>query len=48
MFKIIYNHNKDLIGKSLIDNQRTNKLLCNYRNKEYCPIEGMCKRVKIH
>ena len=32
--KIIYNHNKNLINKSLIDNQRIDKLCRNCRNKE--------------
>ena len=35
------------MDKSLIDNQRTNKLLCNCRNKEYFPIEGTLNSEKI-
>ena len=38
--KIIYNHKKKLVDKSLIDYQRTNKLLCNCRNKEDYPMGG--------
>ena len=44
---IIYNHNNNLIDKSQIGNQRTNKLLCNCRNKEDCPMGGMCNSEKV-
>ena len=43
---MIYNH-KNLIDKSLIDNQQTNNLFCNCRNKEDCPMEGMCNSKKM-
>ena len=46
IFKIIYNHNKNLRDKSVIDNQRTNKLLFNGRDKEDCPMGGMCNSKK--
>ena len=35
------------MAKSLIDNQRTSKVLCNCRNKENCPMEGMCNSEKV-
>ena len=45
--KIIHNHNKNLIDKLLIDNQQTNKLLCNCRNKEDCTMRGMYNSKKV-
>ena len=45
--KIIYNNNKKWIDKLQTDNQRTNKLLCNYRNKKDCSMGGMCNSKKM-
>ena len=45
--KIIDNHNKNSIDKSLILNQRTNKSLLNCRNKEDCPMGGMRNSEKV-
>ena len=45
--EIIYYQNKNLIDKSLINNQQTNELFCNCRNKENCPMEGMCNSEKV-
>ena len=39
--------NKNLIDKSLINNHRTNKLLCNCRNEEDYPMGGMCNSEKV-
>ena len=44
---IVYNQNKNLVDKSLIDNQRTNKLLSNCSNKEDCLIRGMGNSEKV-
>ena len=45
IFEIIYYYKKNLVDKSLIDNQRTNKSLCNC--KINCPIGRMCKPEKV-
>ena len=39
---MICNHNR-----KLIDNQRTNKLLCNCRNEEHYPMGGKCNSEKV-
>ena len=38
---IRYYDNKNLIDKSIIDDQRTNKFVCNCGNKEDCLVGGM-------
>ena len=43
---MIYNH-KNLIDKLQIDNQQTNKLCCNCKNKKDCPIGGTCNSEKV-
>ena len=45
--KIIYNHNKKLVGKSLIHYHQTNKLHCNCRNEEDCSMGGMSNSEKV-
>ena len=47
IFEIIYNHNKNFIDKLLIDNQQTNKLLCNSKNKEDYLMRGICDLKKV-
>ena len=43
LYKIISNHNKNLIEKSCVDRQGLSKPLCNCRDREECPVGGKCK-----
>ena len=40
--KIIYNHNRKIIGRSPSRDKETHELLCNCRVKDECPFDGNC------
>ena len=44
---MIYNHNKNFIDISLIDNRQTDKIFYHCKNKENRPILGMCGYEKV-
>ena len=47
LYKIINNHNKNLIEKSCVDKQSLRKPLCNCRVREECPVGSKCNSKNV-
>ena len=47
LYKIISNHNKDLMEKSCVDRQYLSKPLCNSRVRDECPVGGKCNSENV-
>ena len=47
LYKIISNHNKNLIEKSCVNRQGLSKPLCNCRVREECPVGSKCNSENI-
>ena len=45
--KIITNHNKKLINESLVSTQNIDRVNCNCRIKDECPVNGFCNSEKV-
>ena len=42
IYKILNNHNRKLLDELNKNNERTNRVPCNCRKKNECPLDGLC------
>ena len=47
LYKIINNHNKNLLEKSSVDRQGLSKPICNCKVREECPFGGKCNSKNV-